>query len=54
MYGKMWELNVNDTWDFYFDKVGVDVLRELELKSERVAWDTEKLFHSVFNQWIYG
>ena len=69
---KMWELNVGDTWDFHFDKVGrwwnnnteidivaldkegnhiifgeckyrtgkvgADVLRELEVKSEQVAW----------------
>lgn len=72
---KMWELNVSDTWDFHFDKVGrwwdsnteidivaldkegshvifgeckyrtskvgVDVLRNLELKAKQVEWKRE-------------
>ncbi len=72
---KMWELNVSDTWEFHFDKVGrwwdshteidivaldkegshaifgeckyrtskvgVDVLRNLELKAKQVEWRRE-------------
>lgn len=72
---KMWELNVSDTWEFHFDKVGrwwdshteidivaldkegshaifgeckyrtskvgVDVLRNLELKAKQVEWKRE-------------